>query len=112
MVLVIGGAYQGKVEYVKEHYKDAPEIIPDLHIRIRDMMKEGIDSELEINKWIEGNSEIILISNEIGCGVVPMDAFEREYRELVGRILCNLANQAKEVVRVICGIGLKIKGEE
>ena len=50
-----------------------------------------------------------MISDEIGNGIVPMDAFEREYREQTGRILIELAKEAEEVIRVICGIGQKIK---
>ena len=38
-----------------------------------------------------------------------MDAFERAYRELTGRMLIAIAQQAEEVVRVICGMGQKIK---
>ena len=38
-----------------------------------------------------------------------MDTFEREYREQTGRILIELAKEAEEVIRVICGIGQKIK---
>ena len=39
----------------------------------------------------------------------PLDAFEREYREQTGRAEILLAKKADEVVRVICGIGQKIK---
>ena len=53
--------------------------------------------------------ECFIISDEIGNGIVPMDAFEREYRERTGRILVDLANKAEEVERVICGLGQKIK---
>ena len=42
-------------------------------------------------------------------GIVPIDSFEREYRERTGRILVKLAEQADEVVRVVCGIGQRIK---
>ena len=47
--------------------------------------------------------------DEIGNGIVPLDAFEREYREQTGRAEILLAKKADEVVRVICGIGQKIK---
>ena len=50
-----------------------------------------------------------MICDEIGNGIVPVDGFEREYRERTGKILVALAAGAKEVVRVICGIGQKIK---
>ena len=53
--------------------------------------------------------DCILICDEIGNGIVPMEAEERIYRERTGRILEQLAAQADEVVRVVCGIGQKIK---
>ena len=56
------------------------------------------------------NSEIVLITDEIGYGIVPTDAFYREYRETHGRVCTQIAAEAKEVHRVICGIGTVIKG--
>ena len=41
-------------------------------------------------------------ADEIGNGIVPLDAFEREYREQTGRAEILLAKKADEVVRVIC----------
>ena len=37
---------------------------------------------------------------EVGYGLVPVDAFERQYREAVGRICTNLAACADRVDRV------------
>ena len=51
----------------------------------------------------------IIVCDELGCGVVPMDAFERAWRERTGRIGCELAKQAEAVYRVTCGIGTRIK---
>ena len=51
----------------------------------------------------------IIICDETGCGLVPVDAFEREYRETAGRICTALAEHADEVYRVVCGIGMRIK---
>ena len=123
MILIIGGAYQGKTEYAKEKYgvnpnriydAEIPEetdgrfIIGHLHEYIKKQMKEGKDPEAELLK-LKDLPECILISNEIGNGIVPMDPFEREYRERTGRILIKLASEAKEVIRVSCGIGQKLK---
>jgi len=63
----------------------------------------------EIEKYVEKHRDIVIISDEIGNGIVPVDVLEREYRERTGRILVRLAFGADEVVRVICGIGQKIK---
>ena len=72
-------------------------------------MEKGECPEEKIKEYLEAHPQCIIISDEIGGGLVPMDAFEREYRERTGRILVELANGAEEVERVICGIGQKIK---
>lgn len=73
--------------------------------------EQNADEILEalVKKCLEPYPDCIIISDEVGNGIVPVDAFEREYRELTGRILIRLAGQADEVERVICGMGQKIK---
>ena len=66
--------------------------------------------EWSLARLKEQNPEIILVTNELGYGVVPVDRFDREYRERTGRICCEISKEAKEVPRVICGIGTVIKG--
>lgn len=55
------------------------------------------------------NPDRILVTDEIGYGIVPIDPFEREYREETGRICCLLAEKSEEVWRVCCGIGTRLK---
>ena len=55
------------------------------------------------------NPDRILVTDEIGYGIVPIDPFEREYREETGRICCLLAEKSEEVWRVCCGIGTQLK---
>ena len=59
--------------------------------------------------FVEKHPGVILVCDEIGNGIVPIDAFERTYREQTGKILIRLAQEADEVVRVLCGIGQRIK---
>lgn len=110
MILVIGGAAQGKKEYVKEHFKqqEGP-VFEDLHLWIRKRIREGGNPEQEILSYVDNHKNCILISDEVGNGIVPVDAFEREYRERTGRIQVELAKRADEVIRVLCGIGQRIK---
>ena len=56
------------------------------------------------------NPELVIVTDEIGCGIVPMDPFQREVREQTGRVCTALAGKARRVHRVICGIGTVIKG--
>lgn len=51
----------------------------------------------------------ILVTDEIGLGIVPLDPFEREYREETGRICCLLASESEQVWRVVCGLGQRLK---
>ncbi len=110
MELYIGGYKQGKLKYVLTKYPNAENrVCNDLHLWIREMLQEGQDAELEVIRYIEENPDCILICDEIGNGIVPVDAFERRYREQVGRILIEVAKRADRVERVICGLGQRIK---
>lgn len=127
MKLVIGGYAQGKLRYAVQRYgletcriwdaelpkKDGGqgEIILVNHLQewIKRRISENQCPEDEICAFLKKHPNCVLISDEIGNGIVPIEAFEREYRERTGRILVELAKEAEEVVRVICGIGQKIK---
>lgn len=135
MTLIIGGYAQGKLTTVlndiKDHKNvtilDAPDfnadasctaepaqtiIVNHFHLWVKEALKEGRSPQQEILAFLDTNedkAEIIIISDEIGNGIVPMDAFERDYREQTGRILIELAKRADEVERVICGLKQKIK---
>ena len=84
-------------------------IVNHLHCYIREQLQHETDPEAAITAFVKNYPDCILICDEIGNGIVPIEAEERIYRERTGRILEQLAAQADEVVRVVCGIGLKIK---
>ena len=128
MKLVIGGKAQGKLNYVLSKYHLQEELVwdgvlPDntvlqqrgtvvmnhFHLWMRNCISNGGCPEDEILSLLDCQDDLIIISDEIGNGIVPLEPFEREYRERVGRILVQLAERAEEVERVICGIAQKIK---
>ena len=105
MILVIGGAFQGKRDFVKNKFGEA-EVFENFHLKVRECMKNNGDvSELTANAV----KYDIVISDEVGSGIIPLDKFDRDWRELVGRELCKIAAKADEVWRVNCGIGQRIK---
>ena len=53
--------------------------------------------------------DAIVICDELGCGVVPMDYEDRAWRERTGRLLSDLAANASRVDRVFCGIPMRLK---
>ena len=56
-----------------------------------------------------GNPEVIIICDEIGCGIVPLEKSDRDYRENVGRIMCRVVERAEHAERLICGIPQRLK---
>lgn len=124
MELIIGGAFQGKSEYAKKHFPkinwvngndiDEEQLlnaqgILRFHEYIKNEMKQEHDVSALAKKIIERNPQVVLVSDEVGYGVVPVDAFERAYREAVGRTCTELAAYSSRVTRVICGTGMVIK---
>lgn len=87
-------------------------IIDKFHYFIRAVLEKNLPLQeyiLKFMEFAEENKDTIVIADEIGNGIVPLDVFERVYREQTGRAEILLAKKADEVVRVICGIGQKIK---
>lgn len=80
------------------------------HEWVRRRMADMVDWERDAKRIFEANPDVVIIANELGCGVVPMDAFDRNFRETEGRLLTRLAKKSTEVHRVVCGIGTVIKG--
>ena len=132
MKLVIGGAYQGKREFLMQKWDIREGEIADMETCIRPdqlnlaaysgilavfnyqelvrrQMEQGLDPEDQLSQLAGLNPEIILCANEIGMGIVPVDRKERDFRETCGRTLCLAAQLSDEVWRVICGIGERIK---
>jgi len=124
MILVIGGAYQGKLDYVLKNYPGksvfqcdaenpdmglSADIINSLHLMVLAQTYAGRDSLKYLQEHLPGLSGKIIICDDISCGVVPIDPETRRWRETMGRCLIFLSGHADEVVRVFCGIGSRIK---
>lgn len=122
--IIIGGAFQGKTRYAKQNNPevelmggaDCPldEIescmaINEFHSFTRRWLLEGRTKEALLTILGKNENLQLLISDEIGYGLVPIDDFEREYREFHGRVMTELAEKADCVERVVCGIPQRIK---
>lgn len=130
MELYIGGYSQGKLGYVMSQHNSAKvfdniedfmnagansncgRILNGLHLIIKRLLDGGCNAdeiERKIMQLADDTPDAIIICNEIGCGIVPLDKAERLYRELTGGILVKLASKAEKVVRITCGIPQRIK---
>ncbi|SHK53464.1 adenosylcobinamide kinase /adenosylcobinamide-phosphate guanylyltransferase [Clostridium cavendishii DSM 21758] len=72
----------------------------------KDIMKEMKSLVEELKKV---NSKVVLITNEVGAGIVPENRLAREFRDIAGRVNQYLARESEEVYLVVSGIGVKIK---
>ena len=55
--------------------------------------------------------ELLLVSNEVGMGIVPMGALARRFADEAGRLNQAVAARAERVVLVAAGLPLMLKGE-
>ena len=87
-------------------------IINHLHMWVKDLLREGMEeSEVQstILSWVSTHPNTILICDELGNGIVPLEKMERIWREQTGRLMIELAKQAERVERILCGLGQRLK---
>ncbi len=128
MKMIVGGAFQGKTRIAEKIFSlRADDIIngavcsieecysavciKNYHELIRRIMNNNIDPVEFTQKLCSENPEAVIIMDEIGCGIIPIEKNERIYRELTGRSGCIIAENSDLVIRVCCGIMTVIKGE-
>ncbi len=85
-----------------------------------DQAGEQIDASLiekrltcEISELVECINQVdasfIIVTNEVGLGLVPANKIGRLYRDLLGRVNQTLAERADEVYLMVAGLAVKIK---
>jgi adenosylcobinamide kinase/adenosylcobinamide-phosphate guanylyltransferase len=57
----------------------------------------------------EKNKKLVIVTNELGMGIVPIDRVSRMYRDMAGRINQHLAERADRVILAVSGISVVIK---
>jgi adenosylcobinamide kinase/adenosylcobinamide-phosphate guanylyltransferase len=74
--------------------------------------QSAVDAEIDdlLAKMAAWNGRWIIISNEVGLGIVPDNQLSRIYRDVLGRANQRLAAAANEVVMMVAGLPLVIKG--
>ena len=118
MILLIGGAGQGKLAYALEKTGVGPEAVAHDPVSARTMpIFDGLETWVSshpgegVGDLLEVNPGVVILCDEVGCGVVPVDPTERAWREEVGRLCCDLAKKAQRVERIFCGLSMVLKGE-
>ena len=57
-------------------------------------------------------AHVVLVTNEVGCGIVPETPLGRFFRDLQGRVNQEAARLADQVFHVVAGIAVPIKSTE
>ena len=120
MILIIGGAYQGKLDFAKEAFgiMDA-----EVHVcgtgeidfskrciyKIEEFTYEHPDPIAYFKAHREEWENSVLICQDIFCGVVPMGAKNRVWRQNTGRLSQYLSKEATQVSRIFCGLEQRLK---
>jgi adenosylcobinamide kinase/adenosylcobinamide-phosphate guanylyltransferase len=72
-----------------------------------------IDETEKLIETIKQNpASIILVSNEVGMGIVPADPLSRRYRDLLGTMNQRIAEALDTVIFMVSGIPIFLKGNE
>ena len=124
MILIFGGAYNGKIDFIKKKYDLKDEdiffckdesldlsriAICGIHIFTKKCVLKDVNPLEIIKDNTEKLKDKIIICDEIGSGIVPLKKEDRMWREETGRVLQYLSRNAHEVYRVFAGLSEKLK---
>ena len=92
----------------------APVLVDCLTLWLSNRMLANVDVDAEIGRVEEAlgrrTGTVVLVSNEVGLGIVPDNALARRFRDLQGRLNQRMAAHADRVVLMVAGFPLEVKG--
>jgi adenosylcobinamide kinase/adenosylcobinamide-phosphate guanylyltransferase len=106
---------------IREHGPTADVVLVDcITIWVNNLLHErergGVVPDTEIAAFLDTlrapPCDLILVTNEVGMGIVPVGDLTREYRDLVGMVNQQVAALADRVVFTVCGLPIVLKGQD
>jgi adenosylcobinamide kinase/adenosylcobinamide-phosphate guanylyltransferase len=93
-------------------------VVDCLTVWLGNLFHKWEDNEEDIRQEVERfcralpeiRAELILVTNEVGFGIVPDNRLARRYRDMLGFLNTLIAQQADKVYCCLCGIPVCIKG--
>lgn len=92
-------------------------LIDCLTLWVSNHLMAGLDEEALLTQadrlaaaLAQSHADVILVSNEVGWGLVPENAMARVFRDVIGRLHQKLAKVCDTVYLVTAGLPLKLKG--
>lgn len=93
----------------------APILVDCLTLWLSNLMHARADIDAETARLCaslaKAKGPVVLVSNEVGLGIVPDNKLAREFRDHAGRIHQRVAQVARHVVFVAAGLPLALKGK-
>lgn len=90
-------------------------LVDCLTLWLSNLMEEECDILLETNNLCAAlaaaKQDVVLVSNEVGLGIVPDNALARKFRDHAGRLNQAVAQTADRVVFIAAGLPLIMKDE-
>jgi adenosylcobinamide kinase / adenosylcobinamide-phosphate guanylyltransferase len=88
-------------------------LVDCLTLWLSNLMEGGSDIEAQtarLQEVLAGRSgPVVLVSNEVGLGIVPDNALARRFRDLQGMLNQRLAAQAARVIMMVAGVPVAVK---
>ena len=126
MILVFGGAYQGKLDYVLERFcltRDDVHFCEDAMVALETdkrviygfenwllaLVRAEFDVQSCVDTLLPSLADKIIVTTDVSAGIVPLDTAIRAWREEVGRATTKLAQRSDEVIRMFVGIPTQLK---
>lgn len=124
MIFILGGAYQGKLDFVKKEYGIIEEDVFSCNGSEIDFsrrciyglerfslacIREGKDPIAYLKDNREQWEGSVLICRDIFCGVVPLEKENRVWRQVTGRLCQYCSKEAAQVSRIFCGLEQQLK---
>ncbi len=92
-------------------------IIDCLTLLVSNLILNGYKEKDILNKFAailaqleKKKAKVIVVSNEVGLGIVPVSKLGRNFRDIAGKINQIVANKANQVLLMVAGVPLDIKG--
>ncbi len=73
------------------------------------LARESEDPDALVQAWRACQREVVLVTNEVGSGVVPATASGRAFRDGLGRLNARIAADADEVWHCVAGVACRLK---
>ena len=136
--LVLGGARSGKSRYAERLITTYPPpwiyvataeagdgalagapakaaiLVDCLTLWLSNVLQSGLDIDAGTTSLLEvlaaRAGPTVIVSNEVGLGIVPENALARRFRDLQGTLNQRLAAQAQRVIMMVAGVPVAVKG--